>query len=133
MKKDMSKIGLYIGIGAGMVLFALFGLLSGSFIGGSIGVSITKHLIGGMLEPSLLLRLILVVAMLFGVMLSGVLFLISTSSMGWLIGYTIDAVFSAEESNAKQQLTPVSILVYYSNLGIIISLLRSKKGEQQLS
>ena len=102
MKNNMSKIGLYIGIGAGIVLFALGGLLPGSFIGGSIGVNITKNVIGGALESSLLSRSILVVTMLFGVLLSGVLFLISTSSLGWLIGYTIDAVFSGRtvEQNA---------------------------------
>lgn len=94
MKKDMSKIGLYIGIGSGIVLFALWGLLPGSFIGGSIGVNIAKNLLGGTLESSLLPRLIMVASMLVGVLLSGVLFLISTSSLGWLVGYTIDAVFS---------------------------------------
>jgi hypothetical protein len=101
MKKDMSKIGLYIGIGAGIVLFALGGLLPGSFIGGSIGVNIAKNLLGGTLESSIIPRLILVASMLFGVLLSGVLFLITTSSLGWLIGYTIDAVFAGRaEHNA---------------------------------
>ena|ERR1700690_2356471 len=94
MKTNMSKIGLYIGIGAGIVLFALGGLFAGSFIGGSIGVTIAKNVVGGTLENTLLSRLILLVSMLFGVLISGVLFLISTSSLGWLIGYTVDAVFS---------------------------------------
>jgi hypothetical protein len=94
MKTNMSKIGLYIGIGAGLVLFALGGLLAGSFIGGSIGVTFAKNVVGGTIESSLLTRLILLVSMLLGVLLSGVLFLISTSSLGWLIGYTMDAVVS---------------------------------------
>lgn len=94
MKKDMSKVGLYMGIGAGIVLFALSGLILGSFIGGSIGVNIANRLIGGNLETFLFTRLIVMVSMLFGVMVSGVFFIISTSSIGWLIGYTIDAVFS---------------------------------------
>jgi hypothetical protein len=92
MKKDISKIGLYIGIGAGLVLFALCGLLPGSFIGGSIGVNLAKAVLGGMLETSLLPRLILVVSMLIGVLVSGILFIISTSSIGWLIGYSLDVV-----------------------------------------
>jgi hypothetical protein len=94
MKKNMSKIGLYIGIGAGLVLFTLAGLLSGSFIGGSIGINIAKHVIGGTIETSLLSRLLLVASMLTGVLLSGILFLTSASSLGWLVGYTIDAIIS---------------------------------------
>ena len=94
MKNDMTKIGLYLGIGAGMVLFVLCGLLPGSFIGGSIGVNIAKNVVGGALENALLPRLIMVTSMLIGVLLSGVLFIISTSSLGWLIGYTIDTVLS---------------------------------------
>jgi hypothetical protein len=94
MKTNISKIGLYIGIGAGIVLFALGGLLAGSFIGGSLGVTIVKYVFGSTLESSLLTRLILLASMLFGVLVSGILFLISTSSLGWLIGYTIDSVLA---------------------------------------
>jgi hypothetical protein len=95
MKKNMSKNGLYIGIGAGMVLFVISGLLPGSFIGGSIGVNIARNLVGGTLETSLLPRLIVAVSMLFGVLVSGAVFLISASSLGWLIGYMIDAARSS--------------------------------------
>jgi len=94
MKTNISKIGLYVGIGAGIVLFALGGLLAGSFIGGSIGVTIVKYIFGSTLESSLLTRLILLASMLFGVLVSGVLFLMSTSSLGWLIGYTLDSILS---------------------------------------
>jgi hypothetical protein len=95
MKTNMSKIGLYVGIGAGTVLFALGGLLAGSFIGGSIGVAIIKNVFGNpALQSSLLIRLTLLGSMLFGVLLSGILFLVSTSSLGWLIGYTVDSVLA---------------------------------------
>ena len=95
MKKNMSKNGLYVGIGAGMVLFVISGLLPGSFIGGSIGVNIAKNLVHGALETSLLPRLIVAVSMLFGVLVSGAVFLIGGSSLGWLIGYSIDAARSS--------------------------------------
>ena len=104
MKKNMSKNGLYIGIGAGMVLFVISGLLPGSFIGGSIGVNIAKNLVGGALETSLLPRLIVAVSMLFGVLAAGAVFLIGASSLGWLIGYSIDA---ARSSRAVENQTAV--------------------------
>jgi hypothetical protein len=99
MKKDMSKIGLYIGIGAGLVVFAISGLLPGSFIGGSIGVHIAKNLFGGTLETSLLSRLIVGASMLSGIFAAGLFLLISTSSLGWLSGYSIGYVIDAVRSS----------------------------------
>jgi hypothetical protein len=91
MKKQMSQKGMYVGAGAGIVLFAIIGLLPGSFMGGAIGLSIATSLFGGPLGTSLLPRLIVGAAMVFGVLVSGLLFIVGASSVGWLIGYVIDA------------------------------------------
>ena len=91
MRMDGAKKGLYMGIGAGIVLFAISGVLSGSFIGGAIGVHIAKSLAGNTLGTSLIPRIIIGVSMVFGVLLSGLFFLISTSSLGWLVGCLIDS------------------------------------------
>jgi hypothetical protein len=99
MKKDMSKAGLYIGIGAGIVLFALSGLLPGSFIGGSIGVNLSKSLFGGVVESSLLPRLIVGISMFSGILAAGLCLLIFTSSLGWLTGYSIGYVIDALNSS----------------------------------
>jgi len=90
MKKEISNKGLYIGTGAGMVLFAVSGLLPGSFIGGSIGVSIAANIFGAPLGTSLLPKLIVAISMLLGVLTAGVIFIIGTSSLGWLIGHIIE-------------------------------------------
>jgi len=90
LKKEMSNKGLYIGTGAGMVLFAISGLLPGSFIGGSIGVSIAANIFGAPLGTSLLPKLIVAISMLLGVLTAGVIFIIGTSSLGWLIGHIIE-------------------------------------------
>jgi hypothetical protein len=92
MKKQMSQKGLYMGVGAGIVIFAIIGLLPGSFIGGAIGLSIATHIFGGPLGTSLLPRLIVGAAMISGVLVAGIIFIISAASVGWLIGYVIDAV-----------------------------------------
>jgi hypothetical protein len=90
MKSKMSLKGMYVGAGAGLVLFAVIGLLPGSFLGGAVGLSIATHLFGGPLGTALLPRIIVGAAMVFGVVLSGLLFLVGASSLGWLIGYIID-------------------------------------------
>jgi len=91
MKKQMSQKGLYMGVGAGIVIFAIIGLLPGSFIGGAIGLSIATHIFGGPLGTSLLPRIIVGAAMISGVLVSGIIFIISAASVGWLIGYIVDA------------------------------------------
>lgn len=104
MKKDMSKIGLYIGIGAGLVLFVISGLLPGSFIGGSIGVHLAKNVLGGTIESSLLPRLIVGVSMFSGIMAAGLFLLIFTSSLGWLSGYSIGYVMDAMRSSRTAEM-----------------------------
>jgi hypothetical protein len=104
MKKDMSKIGLYIGIGAGIMLFAVSGLLPGSFLGGSIGVNMTKNLFGGVVESSLLPRLIVGISMFSGILAAGLFLLIFTSSLGWLSGYSIGYVIDALHSGRTAEM-----------------------------
>ena len=104
MKKAISKSGLYIGIGAGLVLFVISGLLPGSFIGGSIGVNLAKNLFGGTIEGSLLPRLIVGVSMFSGIMAAGLFLLIFTSSLGWLSGYSIGYVIDAMRSGRTSEM-----------------------------
>jgi hypothetical protein len=89
---ETSKKGLYTGVGAGLVLFALVGLLPGSFIGGVIGMNIAGSICGLPLTSTLLPRLIVAVSMLTGVMLSGVVFVTGSAIVGWLAGTTVEAL-----------------------------------------
>ena len=82
----------YIGAGCGMVLFAVFGLLPGTFLGGVTGLNIAGALLGMPVSSGLLSRLIIAASMVTGVMVSGMLFLAASSLAGWLIGTVADAV-----------------------------------------
>jgi len=93
----------YIGAGCGVVLFAVFGLLPGSFLGGVIGLNIAGALLGTPVSTGLFSRLIVAGSMVFGVMASGILFLTAASLAGWLAGTVADAVTSG-----KKTLAPVS-------------------------
>jgi hypothetical protein len=86
MKINKSKQGAYAGAGAGLVLFGLFGLLPGSLIGGAMGISVAGMLFGLPLEPGLLSRMIVLGSMLLGVMVSGIMIVTASSSIGWLVG-----------------------------------------------
>ncbi len=89
---EMSKKMSYIGAGAGLVLFAIVGLLPGSFLGGVVGLSVAGSLFGMPVSSALLPRLIVGLSMLIGVLVSAIIFISGATVAGWLIGYAIDSL-----------------------------------------
>ena len=91
MKTAISRKAAYIGAGSGLVLFALFGLMPGSLLGGAMGINIAGWLFGLPLQPGLLSRIIVLVSMLTGVLVAGIAIVTPTSSLGWLIGKVLES------------------------------------------
>jgi len=86
-RSTVSKRFGLIGAGIGLTLFALFGLLQGSLIGGAIGLDIVNSIYTQAAEPTLLARVIIGASMLAGVIITGIAFVIICSSVGWVAGY----------------------------------------------
>ncbi len=102
MKTTIARKTAYIGAGAGLVLFALFGLLPGSLIGGAMGINVAGWLFGLPLQPGLLSRIIVLASMLIGVLVSGIVIVTAASTVGWLIGKALESgVRESEEVKAK--------------------------------
>ncbi len=95
-----SKKLAYMGAGCGLVLFAIFGLLPGSFIGGVMGLNLAGTILGTPVVSGLLARLIVAASMVIGVMVAAVMFITATSTAGWLIGTVIEAL-RAEKRDMK--------------------------------
>jgi small-conductance mechanosensitive channel len=96
MKTSITRKTAYMGAGAGLVLFALFGLLPGSLIGGAAGINIAGWLFGMPLEPGLVSRAIVLVSMLVGVLLSGTVIVTATTTVGWLVGRLLEGAAGKE-------------------------------------
>lgn len=88
---EMSKKGLYLGTGVGLILFVLVGFLSGSFFGGLAGLKIMETISGGALEPTLVTRVVIVLSMLVGVVASAVIFIAGMGVLGWAAGFVFEA------------------------------------------
>lgn len=102
MKTTIARKTAYIGAGAGLVLFALFGLLPGSLLGGAMGINIAGWLFGLPLQPGLLSRIIVLASMLVGVLVSGIVIVTASSTIGWLVGRALESgVRQEEEAKAK--------------------------------
>jgi hypothetical protein len=102
MKTSFAKKGLYVGSGAGLMIFVLFGLLPGSLLGGAAGINIAGWLFGLPLESGLVSRIIVFMSMLIGILVSGIAIVTATSTLGWIVGRVIDAAMhekAAEEDN----------------------------------
>jgi len=91
MKTTISRRTAYIGAGAGMVLFAIFGLLHGSMLGGAMGINIAGWLFGLPLNPGIVARVIVLASMLVGVLVAGIVMVTATSSVGWLTGKVLES------------------------------------------
>jgi len=96
MKTTITKKLAYIGAGAGLALFALFGLLPGSLIGGAIGINMAGLVFGLPLEPGLISRAVVLMGMLAGVLVSGLAIVTATSAAGWLVGKMIETAVPEE-------------------------------------
>jgi hypothetical protein len=82
----------YMGAGCGVVLFAVFGLLPGSFLGGVMGLNLAGIMFGTPVGAGLLPRMIVAASMVVGVMVSGTMFIMASTTLGWLIGTIVDAI-----------------------------------------
>jgi hypothetical protein len=101
MKTSITRKTTYIGAGAGLVLFALFGLLPGSLLGGAMGINVAGWLFGLPLEPGLISRVIVLASMLIGVLVAGIVIVTASSTVGWLVGKLVESGTHAVEGEAK--------------------------------
>jgi hypothetical protein len=99
MKHDIARKASYLGAGIGLVLFAIFGLLPGSIVGGAMGLGIVGAIFGTPVTSSILPRLIVGSTMLTGVMASGVLFVAGCSLFAWLLGSPVDMLRASGHGN----------------------------------
>jgi hypothetical protein len=83
MKTETAKKGLYLGATAGLILFILIGLLPSSFVGGVLGLKIASYVLGTTVETALLSRAVVGIAMITGVLVTGFVFVVGTSLIGW--------------------------------------------------
>jgi hypothetical protein len=102
-EKEIAKKGLYVGAGAGLVLFAVMGLLPGSLLGGVVGLNIAGIIFGYPVGTQIAARAIVAASMLFGILVSGIVFTAGLSFLGWAIGSLIEALIAKKpvEQEAK--------------------------------
>jgi hypothetical protein len=105
MKGRISKKATYVGAGIGLVLFAIFGLLPGSILGGAMGLNIAGTLFGTPVSSGVLPRIIVGMSMLIGVMVAGIIFVVGCSLIGWLLGTLIDMLRVPKKPEVEEKVS----------------------------
>jgi hypothetical protein len=105
MKKTLAKKAAYLGAGVGLALFALFGLLPGSLLGGAAGIKLAGMLMGLPLDSGVISKGIVLISMVTGVAVAGIAIVTAGSAAGWLAGKLMEPMIPArlakEESSAN--------------------------------
>ena len=90
----------YIGAGVGIVVFVLFGLLPGSFLGGAIGLSLSGKIFGTPLASQLFSKIIVAASMAFGAFFSAVAIVFICAALGRCAGSSLGLLFHADSAPA---------------------------------
>lgn len=101
MKRTLANRLSYVGAGIGLALFAMVGLLPGSFIGGVVGLNLSAWVLGTPVEPTILARVIIGLSMLLGVLVTGVAFVVAGAVAGWIVGKVVDIFVPAERKKER--------------------------------
>jgi len=88
----------YVGAGVGIIIFALFGLLPGSFLGGAIGLSLSGRVFGTPLVSQLFAKIIVAASMACGALLSAITIIFIFAAFGRCAGSCLGWLFHADSS-----------------------------------
>jgi hypothetical protein len=102
-EKKYSKNFSLIGAGVGVVLFAVFGLLTSFFIGGVMGVNLAEKFLGYPLTSAVIGRLIISASIGVSVTVAAIMSIGLSSLAGWLIGAIVETVKGEEKELATAE------------------------------
>lgn len=91
MKNETVKIGSKIGATVGGLTFLTFGILPGFHFGGFGTLILLQKLTGAAIEPTLIVRAIMVMGIIVGIACAATVCLVVGSLLGTLGGYLVSA------------------------------------------
>ena len=97
-RKEMVRMGTKIGATIGGVVFLAFGLLPGFYFGSYGALVVLKHLMGGPVEPSVIVRMVVAVGIMLGVACIASISIVVGSILGTGLGYMVETLTSRSEA-----------------------------------
>lgn len=86
------KMGRKIGAVMGAIVFLIFGLAPGFYFGSYGTLVVISHLVGGPVEPNIIVRMFIVVGVLLGLFCIASVSIVLGAAFGSIVGYATEAL-----------------------------------------
>ncbi|MCL5237028.1 MAG: hypothetical protein M1353_04165 [Nitrospirae bacterium] len=97
-RKEMVKMGTKIGAALGGIAFLIFGLIPGFYFGSYGSLVVIKHLMGGPVEPTVIVRMAIAVGTVLGIVCIASVCIVVGSIAGTALGYLVEAMTAPAEA-----------------------------------
>ena len=91
MKNETVKAGMKIGATVGGLVFVVFGIMPGFYFGSFGTLILLQKLMGGTVEPTLLVRAAIVMGIVIGIACAAAVSLVVGGLLGTALGYLVSA------------------------------------------
>jgi hypothetical protein len=110
-RKEMVRVGTKIGAAIGGIVFLAFGLLPGFYFGSFAALVVLQHLMGGPVEPSVIVRMIIAVGIMLAIVCIASVSIVIGSIVGTAMGYMVEALTEHAEATEGAGLTGEEVKV----------------------
>jgi hypothetical protein len=97
MKNETVKTGMKIGATIGGLVFLVFGIMPGFYFGSYGTLILLQKLMGGTVEPTLLVRAVIVMGIVVGIACAAAVSIVVGGLLGTLLGYVVSAPSAVRE------------------------------------
>ena len=102
MKNETVKTGMKIGSTVGGLVFLVFGIMPGFYFG-SFGTLILLQKLMGSVEPTLIVRAVVVMGIMVGIASAATVCLVVGGLLGTAVGFVVSAPSAMREKQAAAQ------------------------------
>jgi hypothetical protein len=100
MKNVTVKAGMKIGATVGGLVFLVFGIMPGFYFGSYGTLILLQKLMGGTVEPTLIVRAVVVMGIVVGIACAAAVSIVVGGLMGTALGYVVSAPSAVRERQA---------------------------------
>jgi hypothetical protein len=104
-RKEMVRMGTKIGAALGAVAFLVFGVIPGFFFGSYGTLVVLRHLMGGPVEPTVLVRMVMAVGIVLGIVCIGSVSIVAGSIAGTGLGYIMEVASAPAKAADSAEVT----------------------------
>jgi hypothetical protein len=101
MKNETVKTGMKIGATVGGLVFAVFGIMPGFYFGSFGTLILLQKLMGGVVEPTLVVRATVVMGIMVGIAAAATVCLVVGGLIGTAMGYVVSAPSAMRQASDK--------------------------------